>query len=279
MNRTRTNVVLAVALAVALVALASERAAGFYVPGVHPVNFLDGDAVQPRVGRVSSVRKHVPYDYYDLPACQPKNGIKNFDANLGEVLSGDIFHNSPYSFGMRRNETCAVLCKLTLDSKSEEYETLTKVADTQPSYRVQVRIDNMPAIMMAREVDERTGGESLMAIGKGYPLTTMYEVPGQGGDKEQNIVYGLTNHVNFFIMYHTVDSQILSSPTFGPGPSLVHRIIRVYVTSKSIDYSRLGGAAGELDCNYSKNDMPVIVGDGVEVTFTYRYDIMEGIAF
>ena len=170
---------------------------------------------------------------------------------------------------MRRNETCAVLCKLTLDAKTEEFETLIKVADTQPSYRVQVRIDNMPAIMMAREVDQQTGADSLMAIGKGYPLTAMYEVAGSAGG-EANVVYGLTNHINFFIMYHTVDSQILSSPTFGPGPSLVHRIIRVYVTSRSIDYAQLDGGAGAPDCNYSKNDRPVIVGDGVEVTYTYR---------
>ena len=66
--------------------LCTAGAAAFYVPGVHPVNFVDGDPVLPRVGRVSSVRKHVPYDYYDLPSCQPPDGIKNFDANLGEVL-------------------------------------------------------------------------------------------------------------------------------------------------------------------------------------------------
>ena len=59
---------------------------GFYIPGVHPVDFQDGDPVSPRVGRVSSVRKHVPYDYYDLPMCKPADGIKNFEANIGEVL-------------------------------------------------------------------------------------------------------------------------------------------------------------------------------------------------
>ena len=72
-----------------LLLLASELTKGtqgFYIPGVHPVDFRDGDPVSPRVGRVSSVRKHVPYDYYDLPMCKPADGIKNFEANIGEVL-------------------------------------------------------------------------------------------------------------------------------------------------------------------------------------------------
>lgn len=58
----------------------------FYIPGVHPIDFREGDPVNPRVGRVSSVRKHVPFDYYDLPMCEPAGGVKNFNANLGEVL-------------------------------------------------------------------------------------------------------------------------------------------------------------------------------------------------
>ena len=81
--------VLLVTLPLQLLILASElprRTQGFYIPGVHPVDFQDGAPVSPRVGRVSSVRKHVPYDYYDLPMCKPADGIKDFEANIGEVL-------------------------------------------------------------------------------------------------------------------------------------------------------------------------------------------------
>ncbi len=64
----------------------AHGADAFYVPGVHPVDFVEDQLVSPKVGRVSSVRKHLPYDYYDLPHCSPQDGVKNFNANIGEVL-------------------------------------------------------------------------------------------------------------------------------------------------------------------------------------------------
>lgn len=180
--------------------------------------------------------------------------------------SGDIFHNSPYTFHMMRNETCSVLCQVKLDGKSKEYEKLLKMANTQPSYRVQARIDNMPAIMMAQEHDE-DDGDVLIAIGKGYPLTVTFD---DGSSKGGNgkPTYGLTNHINFFILYHEVDSQI-QMPTPSTVVNPVNRIIRVYVTSQSIDYSKSKRTAdGGYDCNVDEY-YPLIIDDGVDVVYTY----------
>ena len=161
---------------------------------------------------------------------------------------------------MKRNETCTVVCKETLKAKDKTYKTLMKAADTQPSYRVQIRIDNMPAIMMAQADDS----DLLVAIGKGYPLTTTYNVP--ASDKaDDKAVYALTNHVNFFILYHPLDAQILPSPQFSSTSSPINRIIRVYVTSRSIDYSKVPVS----DCMNNAVDVPLFIDNNVEVTYTY----------
>ena len=47
--------------ALALVSLATASCHGFYLPGVAPQDFAQGDLVQPRVGRVSSARTHIPF--------------------------------------------------------------------------------------------------------------------------------------------------------------------------------------------------------------------------
>lgn len=176
--------------------------------------------------------------------------------------SGDIFHNSPYQLHMKRNETCTQVCKIKLNADDSAFKTLLKAADTQPSYRVQIRIDNMPAIMMA-QADEN---DLLVAIGKGYPLTTTYNVPNKEKGEDET-VYALTNHVNFFILYHPLDAQILPSPQFSPTPSPINRIIRVYITSKSIDYNKVPiSSCMKADAD---GNVPVIIGDNVDVTFTY----------
>ena len=83
-KRSRTSAPCALICFVLLVFTFQTEA--FYVPGVHPVDFTEDQLVSPKVGRVSSVRKHVPYDYYDLPHCEPQDGVRNFNANIGEVL-------------------------------------------------------------------------------------------------------------------------------------------------------------------------------------------------
>ena len=44
----------------------------------------------------SSVRTQLPYDYYSLNFCKPKEGVKPYGENLGEFLRGDRIENSAY---------------------------------------------------------------------------------------------------------------------------------------------------------------------------------------
>jgi transmembrane 9 superfamily protein 2/4 len=68
---------------------------GWYLPGVAPVNFHDGDKVELKVNKITSVHTQLPYQYYSLPFCQPPH-IEDKVENLGEILRGDRIENSLY---------------------------------------------------------------------------------------------------------------------------------------------------------------------------------------
>lgn len=44
----------------------------------------------------SSIHTQLPYDYYSLKFCRPKEGVKPYSENLGEFLRGDRIENSAF---------------------------------------------------------------------------------------------------------------------------------------------------------------------------------------
>lgn len=44
----------------------------------------------------SSTHTQLPFDYYSLKFCKPKDGVQSYAENLGEFLGGDRIENSPY---------------------------------------------------------------------------------------------------------------------------------------------------------------------------------------
>eukprot|EP00894_Picocystis_sp_ML_P004656 jgi/Pico_ML_1/55173/g905.t2 len=85
-----------------LLALASllHVARGFYLPGVAPQDYVQGDELNIKVNKLSSVRTQLPYEYYSLPYCKPKKIIDSAE-NLGELLRGDRIENSVYQGRLR----------------------------------------------------------------------------------------------------------------------------------------------------------------------------------
>ena len=58
----------------------------FYLPGVAPQDFEREDLVNLKVNSLTSMKSHLPRDYYtDLPFCKP-TVIMSSAENLGEVL-------------------------------------------------------------------------------------------------------------------------------------------------------------------------------------------------
>lgn len=60
---------------------------GFYVPGVAPVEFKDGDLIEVKAVKMTSTRTQLPYEYYSLPLCTPKNGTIYKSENLGKFFT------------------------------------------------------------------------------------------------------------------------------------------------------------------------------------------------
>lgn len=48
-----------------------------------------------KVNKLTSIKTQLPYTYYSLPYCKPKEIVDSAE-NLGEVLRGDRIENSPY---------------------------------------------------------------------------------------------------------------------------------------------------------------------------------------
>lgn len=65
------------------------------------------------VNSISSFETELPYDYYSLPFCKPKGGIKKSttSVNPGTILSGLHMFNSPYDFQVNvRPSQCLLIC-------------------------------------------------------------------------------------------------------------------------------------------------------------------------
>ncbi|XP_043283958.1 transmembrane 9 superfamily member 4 [Venturia canescens] len=122
------------------------QANGFYVPGVAPVEFKKGQKIDVKAVKMTSIHTQLPYEYYSLPFCIPKNGTIYKSENLGEVLRGDRIVNTPYEVTMAENITCRLLCHhpTELMNWSEE-ESQRVIERIQHEYIVHLLIDNLPA--------------------------------------------------------------------------------------------------------------------------------------
>ena len=48
---------------------------GFYVPGVAPTDFNEGDKIEVRAVKMTSSQTQLPFEYYSLDFCKDKAGI------------------------------------------------------------------------------------------------------------------------------------------------------------------------------------------------------------
>ncbi|KAK6136539.1 hypothetical protein DH2020_029714 [Rehmannia glutinosa] len=154
---------------------------GFYLPGSYPHKYGIGDYLNMKVNSLTSIDTEIPFSYYSLPFCHPKEGIKDSAENLGELLMGDRIENSPYRFKMYTNETDIFLCQ-TKPLSADEFKLLTKRIDEM--YQVNVILDNLPAIRYTKK-------EGFMLRWTGYPV----------GVKVQDTYY-VFNHLKFTVLVH-----------------------------------------------------------------------------
>jgi transmembrane 9 superfamily protein 2/4 len=197
-----TLITLAVLLAIA------QSVHAFYLPGVAPHNFEVNEEVELKVNKLSSVQTQLPYDYYSLKFCKPKEGVHSYSENLGEFLKGDKIENSAYEINMLASNNCKVLCQVDLNTKD--------VTDFNQAIKRQYHhnwiIDNLPAATML-DSDQYVTTQYV-----GFPV----------GYSQLGKFY-LYNHVNIVLEYHTLDEE-------------AHRIVGFYVEPLSIRHKVAGNS-------------------------------------
>lgn len=175
----------------------SQLGSGFYLPGSYPHKYKVGDILNMKVNSLTSIDTELPFSYYSLPFCQPKDGIKDSAENLGELLMGDRIENSPYTFKMYKNETDIFLCQ-TKPLSAHEFNLFKKRIDEM--YQVNVILDNLPAIRYARK-------DGLVLRWTGYPV----------GVKVRDSYY-VFNHLKFTVLVHKYEDNKMAS-VMGTGDS------------------------------------------------------------
>ena len=202
-------------LALLLQALSSTA---FYLPGVAPQSWNEGDPVVVEVDSLTSPKTRLPYDYYDFPFCRPEKGVVAAGETLGEIFAGMRTESTGYEVTMNENFNCKVLCKVDMDTK--QIKQMKQLIDDQ--YVINLMVDNLPGAM---EMQNNEGGDDNVQFGLGYwvggiildlPAEVVNDMDDQSDDQSSNPLASLVkrakesetapryinNHVVFKLFYH-----------------------------------------------------------------------------
>merc|ERR1719223_647215 len=129
----------------------------FYLPGVNPQSFAEGDPVKLKVNKMTSRKTLLPIDYYGLPFCQPAGGPKMDNENLGEFLGGDRIESSPYLLKMKIDMYCEQLCIQNIGNDEQRGIAPNKVIKAiRREYHNNWIVDNLSAASIVEDDDTIT---------------------------------------------------------------------------------------------------------------------------
>ncbi len=221
-----------------------QLASAFYLPGVTPTSYKNGDTVPLYVNAIrpmaspndAMLHSVVSYDYYHplFHYCQPEGGPQNVPESLGSILFGDRIMTSPFELKMEQNETCKPLCQATYDKASAGFVD----GMIQNGYGLNWLVDRLPAGQETR--DELT-------------QTTFYSLGFLMGLEDQMGATYLNNHYDIVVEYHKVG---------GNADQL--RVVGVLVQPSSFKY-----ASGDTDCLVSHDPLMLDEQGDTMVQFTY----------
>jgi transmembrane 9 superfamily protein 2/4 len=238
-----------------LLASVAAMVQGFYIPGVAPKEYADGEDVEVKAVKMTSTQTFLPFQYYSLPFCRPKKLVFRKE-NLGEVLRGDRISNTPYTIKMNRNVTCQLLCPDALaESQSVEFNAkqVNKfIQRIKQEYRAHFIVDNLPSATKMLVDDVTT-------YLHGFPIGYV--------DSENNA--NLFNHITIVIKIH----QAVEGS---------HRIVGFEIKAGSFDQAAYSIDEDERSCKIAtKNDAlpPPVVMTKLEGDATQKVIWSYGVRF
>ncbi|KAL9086441.1 MAG: hypothetical protein Q9159_004153 [Coniocarpon cinnabarinum] len=223
---------------------------GFYLPGVAPTTYSEGQQVPlfvnrltPSVSADSSVRSVFSFDYYTEPLhfCRPEK-IEYQSESLGSIIFGDRIQSSSIELRMRQDVTCMPIpaCGPQTFTANEAKFVNKRIKE---AFNINWLVDGLPA---GEQVVDTSNGDSWYTPGFSLGYTR----------NEQPV---FNNHYDIFIDYH--------QPMRGQ-----YRVVGVEVHPNSDrDSKDLGGGKGE--CSNTGGARPDLIlkedGDTNDVVFTY----------
>ncbi|KAI8042753.1 transmembrane 9 superfamily member 4 [Drosophila gunungcola] len=232
---------LAMVLLVALVLVADC----FYVPGVAPVEFVQDQKIDVKAVKMTSSRTQLPYQYYSLKFCYPKNGTLIFKSeNLGEVLRGDRIVNTPYEVRMNQQVNCRLLCNQKDRPLTWSKEDSALVAERiQHEYFVHLLVDNLPVATRIVSVNN--------------PAEVTYEHGYRLGQVDGDNIY-INNHLKFILSYHMHSKD-------------KYRVVGFEVETVSVSHKELK-FHGDT-CNFPDSARPQLVNPSGETQLYFTYSV------
>lgn len=194
----------------------------FYIPGVQPEEFKEGDKVEMKVNSMTSYHTQIPKDYYRLPFCKPATGPKMASENLGEFLTGNKIQSSAYDLNMKTEMYCKIVCQQQL-TKVEAAKLRLHV---KYGYHNNWIIDNLPSASVGISA---TTNEKQTHYAGGFPIGFL---DSRDRDKKAYIF----NHVNIVLKYHQRDPAVES-----------YRVVGFSVEPMSIKHEFQGGYQWDED--------------------------------
>lgn len=148
-----------------------------------------------KVNKMTTTQTLMPVDYYRLPFCKPKEGVKRDHENLGEFLAGDKIENSPYLLKMKVDMFCEHVCTSHLGrAEIQGVNPSRLVKAIRRNYHNNWIVDNLPAASKS----ETTSIENpSIRYWQGFPIGFVIDEKAY-----------INNHVNIEIMYHKVENEI-----------------------------------------------------------------------
>ncbi|KAI9761831.1 MAG: hypothetical protein M4579_000771 [Chaenotheca gracillima] len=230
----------------ALLVLAPTPSSCFYIPGMAPNTYAEGDNVQLNVNhltpgisnRDAQLRSVFSFDYY-YPAfrfCEPEGGPKEVRESLGSILFGDRILTSPFELKMAKNETCKSLCnEVKFNPRSGKFVNRRIWQD----YNINWLIDGLPAGQLTEDLLTHETFYS-----PGFSLGTV---------ADEALI--LNNHFDILIDYHEAGNDR-------------KRVVGVLVDPSSRKNSK-NLENGEADCGDRAEVLTLSETEETSVTWTY----------